>query len=321
MTTFSIIVPVYNVEKYLSQCIDSILAQTFKDFELLLVDDGSSDSSPLICDEYAAKDNRIKVFHKNNGGVSSARNLGIEHSIGKWLYFVDADDELTTDCLGTFFSCINQGDYDMVMAGNKRLDKEGKLLDPIPPEVSYEISTDEALWLMYERKFFYSETYLWDKVFRRETIISSKLSFNTNLPIKEDCLFIVQLLCCSSKSVYYTTHIVYSYKRNDESVMSKLRAQYSPKQISIFRAHMLQIAAIRKANKNKAIYRRAVKGAYLSICNIESSMKRNLCYESNVIRNLKLELKKDVGACDYYSVMISNKFCNVKRKITKIISI
>lgn len=90
--SISIIVPVYNTEKYLSACLDSILTQSFTDFELLLVDDGSTDKSGEICDEYAQKDSRIRVFHKENGGVSSARNLGIEEAVGDYLHFVDADD-------------------------------------------------------------------------------------------------------------------------------------------------------------------------------------------------------------------------------------
>lgn len=98
----SIIVPVYNVEKYLQRCIESILAQTFADFELLLIDDGSKDKSGDICDEYAAKDSRIRVFHKKNGGVSSARNLGIEHTKGEWITFIDSDDWVNADYLSSF---------------------------------------------------------------------------------------------------------------------------------------------------------------------------------------------------------------------------
>ena len=88
----SIIVPVYNVEKYLKRCIDSILNQSFTDFELILVDDGSTDNSGEIIDEYAIKDERIKVIHKENGGLSSARNVGIEYSKGNYIAFVDSDD-------------------------------------------------------------------------------------------------------------------------------------------------------------------------------------------------------------------------------------
>lgn len=92
MPKISVIVPVYNTEKYLHRCIDSILAQTFTDFELLLIDDGSKDNSGTICDEYAAKDSRVRVFHKKNGGVSSARNLGLDNASGEWVTFVDSDD-------------------------------------------------------------------------------------------------------------------------------------------------------------------------------------------------------------------------------------
>lgn len=88
----SVIVPIYNTEQYLPRCIDSILSQTFTDFELLLIDDGSKDDSGKICDEYAAKDARVRVFHKENGGVSSARNLGLDCAIGEWVTFVDSDD-------------------------------------------------------------------------------------------------------------------------------------------------------------------------------------------------------------------------------------
>ena len=106
----SIIVPVYNVEQYLRRCIDSILNQSFADFELLLIDDGSKDKSGAICDEYAAKDSRIRVFHKENGGVSSARNIGLENARGEWLSFIDGDDVITEgyfnirENLG--FSCV-----------------------------------------------------------------------------------------------------------------------------------------------------------------------------------------------------------------------
>ena len=88
----SIIIPIYKVEKYIRECLDSILNQTFTDWEALLIDDGSPDNSGVICDEYAAKDNRFKVFHKENGGVSSARNLGLEKATGEWVTFIDADD-------------------------------------------------------------------------------------------------------------------------------------------------------------------------------------------------------------------------------------
>lgn len=90
--TISVIVPVYNTEKYLGECVQSILNQIFTDFELLLIDDGSTDQSGAICDTYALQDKRVKVFHKENGGVSSARNMGLDEARGEWIVFVDSDD-------------------------------------------------------------------------------------------------------------------------------------------------------------------------------------------------------------------------------------
>ena len=107
----SIIVPVYNAESTLNQCIDSIINQKFTDWELLLVNDGSSDRSGEICDEYAAKDSRIKVFHKENGGVSSARNVGIDNSLGKWVTFIDSDDKIFDD----IFSLLKYSNGDLIV--------------------------------------------------------------------------------------------------------------------------------------------------------------------------------------------------------------
>ena len=98
----SVVVPVYNIEKYLDRCITSILNQTFRDFELLLVDDGCTDNSGAICDRYASNDDRVRVFHKPNGGVSSARNRGIEEAQGQFICFVDSDDWVETTYLQIF---------------------------------------------------------------------------------------------------------------------------------------------------------------------------------------------------------------------------
>lgn len=118
----SIVVPVYNVEKYLERCIDSILAQTFTDFELLLINDGSKDSSGLICDKYAEKDSRIRVFHKENGGVSRARNLGISNARGRWLCFIDSDDWVDKEYLHCFGDVFNYSDDIIVIQGMERID-------------------------------------------------------------------------------------------------------------------------------------------------------------------------------------------------------
>lgn len=121
MSMISVIVPVYNAEKTLQQCVDSILSQEFKDFELLLIDDGSKDSSPAICDEYARQDERVHVFHKPNGGVSSARNLGLDNAKGKWVAFIDADDYITEG----YFDGISEHDEDVLIKGYMKFGYNG----------------------------------------------------------------------------------------------------------------------------------------------------------------------------------------------------
>lgn len=111
----SVIIPVYNVEKYLRECIESVLKQIYKDFEVILIDDGSTDSCPSICDEYSKKDNRVRVFHKDNGGLSDARNVGIENAKGKYLSFVDSDDVVDEDFLSTFVEQAKKENADIVV--------------------------------------------------------------------------------------------------------------------------------------------------------------------------------------------------------------
>ena len=118
----SIIIPVYNVEKYLHKCLGCIINQTYKTFELILVDDGSSDKSGEICDDYALRDSRIRVFHIKNGGAASARNFGLENAVGEWIAFVDSDDYISDDYLEVLASGTENYDQCFVLVGEERRD-------------------------------------------------------------------------------------------------------------------------------------------------------------------------------------------------------
>lgn len=141
----SVIVPVYNVEQYLARCVDSILAQTYSDLEIILVDDGARDASGTICDAYAAKDDRIRVIHKENGGLSSARNAGIDAALGEYLAFVDSDDWIEADAYGRMMELMERCSVKLVCAG--RYDVNGatgeKQIGLCPPRE--EVITTEAL--------------------------------------------------------------------------------------------------------------------------------------------------------------------------------
>lgn len=175
----SIIVPVYNTEKFLRRCIDSILAQTYTDFELLLIDDGSKDSSGTICDEYAEKDTRVRVFHKANGGVSSARNVGLDNARGEWVTFVDSDDYIEENFLKSFDGNL---DADLVV-GNMVICEDGKLPRNIKVGILPGIYShiQSALKGNLNSSAFFAP---WGKLFRKESV--ADLRFNTKMRIGED---------------------------------------------------------------------------------------------------------------------------------------
>lgn len=222
MPKISIIIPVFNAEKYLCQCLDSILLQTFNDWECILIDDGSKDSSGQICDEYAIKDSRFKVFHKNNGGVSSARNLGLEKIAGEWVFFSDADDHLELDALEILYSHSQQC-VDCVWGGFKKYDTAGKTIEEILCTVSKQITVVEAIKYLYNSYLYEYNGYLWNKLFKKAVIRSNNLSFDIHIPYNEDSLFITKYLCVITKPVWFTTQTVYNYILRENGAMESLR--------------------------------------------------------------------------------------------------
>lgn len=242
----SIIVPVFNVEKYLSRCIDSILGQSFSDFELLLVDDGSKDASGSICDEYAKRDTRVQVFHKENGGVSSARNVGLDNAQGEWVYFVDPDDMLIENGLKIMYDCVCD-DIDMVLAGFDEYFEDGTLKQPVSIRRKELLSPSESVLICYEKysRYFRYLGYLWIRLFRKKKINDNNLRFDESIAIKEDTLFIVQYLGkCSGKTIF-TTEPVYKYYRHSTSVMTSLWEKWDDRYISSFYAIQKMLYSIK----------------------------------------------------------------------------
>lgn len=143
----SVIVPVYNIEKYLERCVNSIREQTYDNIEILLVDDGSTDGSGKLCDKFAEEDDRIRVFHKENGGSSSARNLGIAEAKGEYLGFVDSDDYVSANMYELLVGAINEFQAEVAQVGRDEIDEEGKRLPDIcvPPEQKVFIEAEDFL--------------------------------------------------------------------------------------------------------------------------------------------------------------------------------
>ncbi|MCR5713410.1 MAG: glycosyltransferase [Bacteroidales bacterium] len=236
----SIIVPVYNAVHYLPHCIDSILAQSFTDFELLLIDDGSKDGSDAVCDAYATKDNRVRVLHKKNGGVSSARNLGLDEAVGEYVFFADADDLIPPTALSALMACMDDA-TDMAIGGfstfgegeeertvtierRKELDRNGSLDGFLPRPEDFEGKN----W----------QRYLWNRLYRLSAIRRHHLRFRTDLFYKEDGLFLVQYICRCVRRAVMIPDIVYRYRQVSESAMGRLNTAYNRRLMTNLDAHV-----------------------------------------------------------------------------------
>jgi len=196
----SIIVPIYNAEQYLHRCIDSIQAQSYTDFELLLIDDGSKDASGAICDEYAAKDTRVRVFHKENGGVSSARNLGLDNAQGEYITFCDADDHVSEDWLAAYSEAI-ANNVDLAIQGYCAIDGDNTVEKNLPTRQGINIEAKRQLITSLMSQGMYG--YLWVKLFRRAIIEEHAIRFDTQSAFREDEQFI-------SKCLEYTFSFIYT---------------------------------------------------------------------------------------------------------------
>lgn len=209
MSVVSIIVPVYNTGKFLHRCIDSILDQTFTDFELLIIDDGSKDGSELICDEYAEKDTRVRVFHKENGGVSSARNLGLEYASGEWIMFVDSDDWLPLNSLEIL---ISGQEADLIVSGYVLEKKKTMPILPSCNGVQEREEFRDFIIKNYQSPFLAAP---WAKLYKRKIIALNNIFFDLKLKVCEDAIFIATYLLYVG-SISIIDKVCYVYDEPDD---------------------------------------------------------------------------------------------------------
>lgn len=209
----SVVIPVYNVEKYLSKCVDSVLAQTFRNIEIILVDDGASDSSGSQCDLYAKKDDRIRVFHKKNGGVSSARNVGLDNALGEWITFVDSDDFISDTYLENLYAPITSSVcVDFIQAGcTNYIDDK---LSTVEQKYNYYCDSEPMYVFNNFRGLSFS------KLFCLDIINSSHLRFDEQMRTAEDMAFTLDYLL-HINSYCFITEVGYYYRRHSESLTQR----------------------------------------------------------------------------------------------------
>lgn len=222
MPKISVIIPIYNVEKYLCRCIDSILAQTFTDFELILVDDGSPDHCPEICDEYAARDSRIHVIHKRNEGVSIARNTGLDIVSGEYVTFVDSDDYIAPDRLELLFLQVAEHQADVVVTNYVVVDDNYQVLNKIVHKQTGMVDTEtpDKIVKYINNLFLGSHGWeVWSRLFRRSIIADNNIRFPTTCADYAEDLGFILAYALHAKCVVSLEYSGYFYRIRQDSMM------------------------------------------------------------------------------------------------------
>nr|WP_288730327.1 glycosyltransferase family 2 protein [uncultured Anaerobutyricum sp.] len=232
MPKISAIVPVYNVEKYLDRCINSLINQTLEDIEIILVDDGSPDDCPKMCDEYAQRDKRIRVIHKENGGLGFARNSGLEIARGEYIYFIDSDDYIAQNAFEIFYKEAKKNDADVCYGGFYLVDEENGKTIPIEHEYKGRdyVGDDIVNIVLYNMLGSDADAKsdanirqsVWQGIYSGDLIRSNKLRFETERKyISEDIVFHLDFLPKAKKAVFVEGCYYYHIADNPTSLTHK----------------------------------------------------------------------------------------------------
>ena len=304
MPKLSVIVPVYNTEKYLRECIDSILAQTFTDFELILVDDGSTDSSGAICDEYAGKDDRIQVIHQQNGGVTSARKNGVRHGCGMYFSFIDSDDWIHPEMLALMVDKSVKSNVDMAIC-----------------DLFLESGTRTELAACLAEEGFYHKGELRDKIyptmlmdirFRRPGILGSSCNkifhkkvlekvfwqVDDSFVYAEDALFSYAALL-ESNSIFILRRPLYHYRQHSESAMH----QYSGEKY--YGNALRSYYAYQEFLQNRGFEISKQLSAYICVNAVEI-LRRVLLFDKETPLHIRLKQARDFVSDE----LVHSAFCN-----------
>ena len=215
----TIVVPIYNVEKYIDNCIQTIINQTYKKLQIILVDDGSTDNCPKICDKYKAQDDRIEVIHKKNGGLSDARNAGIEKAKGKFVCFIDSDDFISYEYIEKLYKLIIKNNADISVSNFKRVQEFNEEYLKEEKEKSTEeiYNGKQMIENIYHKKLYVQSTVAWNKMYKTDLFKEIKFPYGK---LHED-EFTTYKLYYNCKKIVMTSEILYYYRYVPDSIMNK----------------------------------------------------------------------------------------------------
>ncbi len=234
----TVIAPVYNVEKFLREFIESVLNQDYTDYEFILVDDGSPDNSGKICDEYAEKDKRIKVIHKPNGGVDSARNRGMEEAKGDYFYFADSDDALLPGCLTTLVNGMNQSQTNELAIGGYLYARDGVTEEKPGLQITERHYTRKEVMDELIHPQYFSLGMPWTNLYKASVIRENHLQFNKDIHTIDDRLFMVEYINAMKGTAYHTNRPIYVYNLG-VGVSFQINKKFDKRQATIFKGQCL----------------------------------------------------------------------------------
>lgn len=286
MCEISVIVPVYNVEKYLERCLESILEQTFVDYEIILVEDGTKDNSGSICDRYAEKYPHIRVIHQKNKGLALARKVGVENALGKYILFVDSDDWIHKDMLKDMYRIMKENQSEIVCCQYTRVNEKGKQILQTQMNVQQIVcqnSLESAYQLFVTR---YLNSAAWGKLILASLL--KEVDFKGNLAVGEEHDMVTQLLAIAKRVSIITQGYYYYYWRTD----SISRAGYNKKYYNSFKNYL----RIRdKAIIDYATLKPSINAYFAEFeMSVVTAMCRNKTYDWNVIRELQKDLRENI---------------------------
>ena len=282
----SIIVPIYNVEKYLSKCIDSILAQTYNDIEVILVDDGSPDNCPMICDEYAQKDNRVIVIHQKNAGVSAARNAGLKVAQGEYIGFVDADDYINENMYSEMISAFQKYSVELAICGYNYVNENGDI------NREYNCSDVEVVnqYCVYYRYFDIPPTIrlgVCNKLFKRNLLMN--LLFSESIKGAEDAEFLAAYISKIKNAAIIHKPLYFNCERTGSATRGGLKAD------AVLPALDIYYTAKTSAINNYPEISNHAQAYCLDACllNYEVYCKKNISENKSVIKQIKYRMRKE----------------------------
>lgn len=314
----SVIVPIYKTEKYIRQCVDSIINQTYRNLEIILVDDGSPDNCGNICDEYALSDERVKVIHKANGGLVSARKEGVAKATGDYITFVDSDDWIDEGAYSYAANVLESHNADVFIFGLNRVSEDSSIYEHenIPEGFYSKYEIYKEIIKISNQNYFFKKifsTVCWNKLFKADIIRTNVVNVDNSIKIGEDAALIYPSLLDSDS--YYITHSAYyNYRKNNNSIMNSF---YNERYKSVAKV----LSTVYDAVKKHHLHRDTVIMNQFKLYSFDLMLITDTSHYINNIKELYSEIKEDSNILFYgKGVFAQNlKYLVEKEKSHKIV--